>query len=329
MWHVSNELGGHNGRCYCDVSAAAFREWLRARYADVDALNLAWGTAFWGQRYSSFEQILPPRRTTAFPNPGQRLDFERFSSDQFVEHLAAEAAVLREVTPHLPVTTNYMVTADFQKIDYTTTTPLLDIVANDHYLWAEDPRGWAELAFSADRTRGLAGGSPVDPHGALHERGQLAAAQHRQGARADAAQLAAARRPRRRRGALLPVAAVPRRCGEVPLRDGSACRTGLAAVPGRGRPGRDPGPARGGAGERGREGSRRDPLGHAGVVGRRARGPPHGRPALPRPRPADARCAARRRRRGRRPARDVVARRLRRRSGARRSISRRRTSRTG
>jgi len=25
MWHVSNELGNHNGSCYCDVSAAHFR----------------------------------------------------------------------------------------------------------------------------------------------------------------------------------------------------------------------------------------------------------------------------------------------------------------
>jgi len=160
MWHVSNELGCHNGRCYCDVSAAAFRDWLGKGYKDVDALNLAWGTAFWGQRYASFEQILPPRRTTAFPNPGQRLDFERFSSDAFVAHLEAEAAVLREVTPHLPVTTNYMVMGDFDQIDYTATTGLLDIVSNDHYLSAEDPHGWAELAFSADRVRGLAGGDP-------------------------------------------------------------------------------------------------------------------------------------------------------------------------
>ncbi|WP_421734816.1 beta-galactosidase [Cellulomonas sp.] len=160
MWHVSNELACHNGRCYCDVSAAAFRDWLGKEYPDVDALNLAWGTAFWGQRYSSFEQILPPRRTTTIPNPGQRLDFERFSSDAFVAHLEAEAAVLREVTPHLPVTTNYMVMGDFHQIDYTQTTPLIDIVSNDHYLAAEDPRGWAELAFSADRVRGVAGGDP-------------------------------------------------------------------------------------------------------------------------------------------------------------------------
>ncbi|QTE31446.1 beta-galactosidase [Pengzhenrongella sicca] len=160
MWHVSNELACHNGRCYCDVSAAAFRDWLGKEYPDVDALNLAWGTAFWGQRYASFEQILPPRRTTAITNPGQRLDFDRFSSDAFVGHLEAEAAVLREVTPHLPVTTNYMVMGEFNQIDYTATTPLVDIVSNDHYLSAEDPRGWAELAFSADRVRGLAGGEP-------------------------------------------------------------------------------------------------------------------------------------------------------------------------
>ncbi|QHT56719.1 beta-galactosidase [Cellulomonas sp. H30R-01] len=160
MWHVSNELACHNGRCWCDVSAAAFRDWLRTRYDDVDALNLAWGTAFWGQRYASFDQVLPPRRTTTIPNPGQRLDFERFSSDAFVDHLAAEAAVLREVTPHLPVTTNYMVMGEFHQLDYAATTPLVDLVANDHYLWAADPDGWAELAFSADRVRGLAGGEP-------------------------------------------------------------------------------------------------------------------------------------------------------------------------
>lgn len=160
MWHVSNELACDNGRCFCDVSASAFRDWLATRYADVDALNLAWGTAFWGQRYASFEQILPPRRTTSSRNPGQRLDFERFSSDAFVAHLEAEAAVLREVTPDLPVTTNYMVMGGFNRIDYTATTPLIDIVSNDHYLWAEDPSGWAELAFSADRARGLAGGDP-------------------------------------------------------------------------------------------------------------------------------------------------------------------------
>jgi len=160
MWHVSNELGCHNGRCYCDVSAAAFRRWLRERYGAVEALNEAWGTAFWGQQYASFEQVLPPRRSTAFSNPGHRLDYERFSSDELVAHLAAEVAVLREVTPHLPVTTNFVVMGDFRDVDYARAVPHLDLVSNDHYLRAEDPERWRDLAFSADRVRGLADGGP-------------------------------------------------------------------------------------------------------------------------------------------------------------------------
>src|SRR3546814_4439545 len=41
MWHVSNELGCHNVHCYCDVSAEAFRGWLRERYGDLDEIGRA------------------------------------------------------------------------------------------------------------------------------------------------------------------------------------------------------------------------------------------------------------------------------------------------
>ena len=39
------------------------------RYGDLDALNHAWGTAFWSQRYSDWDQILPPRLAPTIPNP--------------------------------------------------------------------------------------------------------------------------------------------------------------------------------------------------------------------------------------------------------------------
>ncbi|MDX3110728.1 beta-galactosidase, partial [Nonomuraea angiospora] len=61
LWHVHNEYGCHNARCFCDTSAAAFRAWLRSHYDSLDALNDAWGTAFWSQRYGDWAQILPPR----------------------------------------------------------------------------------------------------------------------------------------------------------------------------------------------------------------------------------------------------------------------------
>lgn len=159
LWHVSNELGCHNALCYCDASARAFRAWLRDRYTTLDALNTAWGTAFWSQRYGTWDDVLPPRTTRSAGNPAQLLDFKRFSSDALLEYYRAEVAVLRERST-APVTTNLMVTAHIQTQDYFRWAPELDLIANDHYLDHRLPDPLAELAFSADLTRGLAAGAP-------------------------------------------------------------------------------------------------------------------------------------------------------------------------
>jgi len=116
LWHISNEYGDELSRCWCDESARAFRGWLQQRYGSIDALNEAWGTSFWSQYYTDFGQIEPPRATTGPINPAQRLDFERFSSDALRELFAGEAEVLREVTPGIPVTTNFM--GVFRPADY-------------------------------------------------------------------------------------------------------------------------------------------------------------------------------------------------------------------
>jgi len=160
MWHVSNELGCHNGRCYGELSAQGFRRWLRERYTDLDTLNRVWATDFWSQHYGTWEEIQPPRVAPSFSNPTQQLDFARFSSDTLGDQLRAEAEVLRRHTPDVPVTTNFLVMGIFRDVDYTTWTGDLDLVSNDHYLMAHDPESHVELAFSADHTRGLAGGRP-------------------------------------------------------------------------------------------------------------------------------------------------------------------------
>jgi beta-galactosidase len=160
LWHVGNESGCHVARCYCDTSAAAFRHWLADRYGDVGTLNEAWGTAFWSQRYASFDEVLPPRSAPAFPNPTQQLDFHRFSSDQLVANFVAERDILHELSPGVPVTTNFMVTDHIRDIDYFSFAREVDLVTNDHYLRAEDPEGYRELAFCSDLVRGLADGRP-------------------------------------------------------------------------------------------------------------------------------------------------------------------------
>lgn len=159
LWHVSNELGCHNALCYCDVSADAFRRWLRTKYRTIDNLNAAWGTSFWSQRYSEWDEILPPRTTLSTGNPTQSLDFSRFSSDEVLACYLAEERVLRKLSS-IPVTTNFMVTAHIRTQNYWQWAPHMDIVANDHYLDHRIDRPHQELSFAADLTRGLAGGGP-------------------------------------------------------------------------------------------------------------------------------------------------------------------------
>ena len=156
-WHVSNELGCHNVYDYSDDAAAAFREWLRARYRGLDALNHAWGTAFWSQRYGEWEEILPPRLAAANPNPTQQLDFKRFSSDALKDYLRAERDVLHRLTPDVPVTTNFMVMDGDKGLDYADWAAEVDFVSNDHYVVLGD-RALDELSYSANLTSGMAGG---------------------------------------------------------------------------------------------------------------------------------------------------------------------------
>jgi beta-galactosidase len=154
LWHISNELGGGNARCYCDVSATAFQGWLRQRYANVAELNDAWGTAFWGHGFTDFAEVLPPRGYRHSANPAHFLDFQRFSSDELLQHFRAEAEVVRRDSP-APVTTNFMVNAGGHVANYQQWAPHMDVVANDHYTIVDDPDRAHELAYSADRMRGL------------------------------------------------------------------------------------------------------------------------------------------------------------------------------
>ncbi|HEV2345524.1 MAG TPA: beta-galactosidase [Actinocrinis sp.] len=165
MWHVHNEYGAPVSECYCPVSAAAFRDWLRTRYGTLDALNAAWTTAFWGQHYTAWEQIDAPRRTPmADVNPTHRLDFHRFTSDSLLELYTAERDVIRAHTARVgradvPVTTNFQL-INCKALDLWTWAREVDLAANDHYLAAELPDNHIELALCADLTRSMRGGAP-------------------------------------------------------------------------------------------------------------------------------------------------------------------------
>jgi beta-galactosidase len=83
-WHINNEYGCHTQLSFGEEDALAFRRWLQKRYGSLEALNEAWGTDFWGQRFGNWgnwEEIQPPRQTPTIPNPTFVLDYKRFFSD--------------------------------------------------------------------------------------------------------------------------------------------------------------------------------------------------------------------------------------------------------
>jgi beta-galactosidase len=129
---------------------------VAARYSTLDALNDAWGTNFWSQYYYSWEDIFPPRIAPAQINPGQRLDYYRFMSDSLLDCFLLEATILRQITPDVPITTNFMVAR--KPLDYFKWAPHLDIISVDTYPPINVP-AW-ETALSHDLMRSLKGGQP-------------------------------------------------------------------------------------------------------------------------------------------------------------------------
>jgi beta-galactosidase len=158
LWHIDNEYACHVSECFCETSAQAFRLWLRMRYGTLAALNAAWGTTFWSQQYGDWQEIQPPRHAPAFINPAQALDWQRFCSDSWLACFEDQRAILREITPGVPLTTNFM---GFHKpLNYWTWAAREDIVSNDAYPDTSDPKWMIESAMVCDLIRSLGEGRP-------------------------------------------------------------------------------------------------------------------------------------------------------------------------
>ncbi|MET9509518.1 beta-galactosidase [Streptomyces flavidovirens] len=152
-WHINNEYCTFD---YGDEAAGAFRRWLREKYGTLDALNEAWGTAFWSQGYDTWDGILPPRLPHYMRNPGQVLDFRRFTSDMLLECYVAERDIVRRHTPHTPVTSNFMPLWMGQ--DAWRWAEEEDVVSVDIYPDPRDPLGAQSGALVQDMTRSQARG---------------------------------------------------------------------------------------------------------------------------------------------------------------------------
>ncbi len=158
MWHIHNEYGVPVGEDFSAHSVAAWRVWLSERYGSIDGLNAAWGTAFWGQHYTRWEHVGAPATAPSAINPAQRLDWARFTDAQLRACFIAERDAIRRHSD-LPVTTNFMAN-QHPGCDLWAWAREVDIVSDDHYLWAADTEGEIGLAIAADLSRSVGGGKP-------------------------------------------------------------------------------------------------------------------------------------------------------------------------
>lgn len=131
-WHISNEYGGSSAgtACHCPYRQAAFREWLKVRYGDLETLNDAWWTSFWGNIYTDWEQIESPSVIGENQQHGLKLDWNRFTSEQLLDFCKEEVKAVRQYSDR-PATVNMMGT--FKPLDYFKWAKELDFVSFDNY----------------------------------------------------------------------------------------------------------------------------------------------------------------------------------------------------
>ena len=158
MWHINNEYGCHVSESFTPAGTTAFRVWLAAKYESIERLNEAWGTAFWSQHYSEWSEIHPPRSAPTFVNPTQQLDWRRFSSNAILDLLKMEVAILRRITPDVPVVTNFM--GFFKPLDYWAWAQEEDVVSDDNYPDPLDSNAHIGSAMRYDLMRSLRYGQP-------------------------------------------------------------------------------------------------------------------------------------------------------------------------
>lgn len=156
MWHISNE---YQGECHCDLCQKAFRDWLRKKYHnDMKLLNHEWCTDVWSHGFGSFDEIESPSNRGEHLIHGMNLDWRRFVTEETLDFFQNECVPLRELTPDIPITTNFM----GQNMDFNQwkLAPYMDIMSWDSYPeWSmgrqQDMDAAIEASFCHDRFRSM------------------------------------------------------------------------------------------------------------------------------------------------------------------------------
>jgi beta-galactosidase len=162
-WQIDNEPRKFFD--YNDDAQQRFREWVKLKYKNIDALNKAWGTNFWSGTYTDFQQINIPLIKMWGSNYHQRLDHSRFSDQETASFLDDQAKVIRKYSsPSQWITSNYIPMYD---VGYVGMSRDLDFVSYTRYMVYGSEKGigrngyrlgeYSRIAMANDFFRPIAG----------------------------------------------------------------------------------------------------------------------------------------------------------------------------
>ena len=136
-WQLDNEPAVQFD--YNQAAEEAFREFLKEKYHhNIQELNAAWGTAFWSEVYSRFEEITLPKSAQMFMNHHQILDYRRFAAKQTNDFLNEQCRLIKKYAKNQWVTTNYI--PDYDK-GHIGGSKDLDFVSYTRYMVYGDNEG--------------------------------------------------------------------------------------------------------------------------------------------------------------------------------------------
>ncbi|MCC6422634.1 MAG: beta-galactosidase [Phycisphaerales bacterium] len=150
-WQLDNEFNCHMDVSYAPSDTVAFRQWLMERYRTLARLNAAWGTAFWSQTYTGWDQIDLPHPTSAPMNPHQLMDESRFISDCVAQFAHRQADILRRFNKRWLITHNGL----FGNIDGPELAETLDFFSHDQYPLFAGETDWHWPAWGLIQARSL------------------------------------------------------------------------------------------------------------------------------------------------------------------------------
>ncbi|MBA4493785.1 beta-galactosidase [Paenactinomyces guangxiensis] len=152
-WQIDNEFHCHVGECFCDTCKSLWPYWLQGKYETIEALNDAWGTDVWSERYLSFDQVPQPIPTPFYHHASLTTAYQMFAREKVAEFLEEQADIIRKYSD-APITHN---TNRAFKLDNERMFKRLDFASFDDY---PDCDSYEDMLLNYDLFRNVKPGVP-------------------------------------------------------------------------------------------------------------------------------------------------------------------------